>query len=188
VSQDWNPIWDLSHNAYDIHATLGIIGALVAWVLAYSIWRRPKWLSFLGLDNPTEKTIPLAAAFLFGWLQLIAWEAGWVAAETGRQPWVIWGPMVQTASGLYAIQAGLATADAFNNSPEVLPIGITIMIVLAVAVAGTVYMLKKLFSARRIADDVSASLPLLSGSAGVMATQTSKDLSIGNDKIINKER
>ncbi len=188
VSQDWDPIWWLSYEAYDIHATLGIIGALIAWILAYSVWRRPKWLSFLGLDSPTEKTIPLVAAFLFGWLQLIAWEAGWVAAETGRQPWVVWGPMVQTASGLYAIQAGLATADAFNDSPEVLPIGIAIMAILAIAVAGTVYMLKKLFSVARITNDVSASLQLLGGSAGVMATQTSMDLSIGNDKIINKER
>jgi cytochrome d ubiquinol oxidase subunit I len=96
--------------------------------------------------------------------------------------------MVQTASGLYAIQAGLATADAFNNSPEILPIGIAIMAILAIAVAGTIYMLKKLFSARRVTDDVSASLPFLSGSAGVMATQTSKDLSIGNDKVTNKGR
>ncbi|MCQ4344001.1 MAG: hypothetical protein NO117_03470, partial [Sulfolobales archaeon] len=78
--------------------------------------------------------------------------------------------------------------DAFNDSPEILPIGIAIMAILAIAVAGTIYMLKKLFSTARIANDVSASLPLLSGSAGTMAAQTSKDLSIGNDKIINKER
>ncbi len=172
VQEAWNPIWELAHMSYDVHATLGIIGALVAWLLAYSLWKRPKALSFLGLDNPEEKKLPLLAAFFIGWLQLVAWEAGWVAAETGRQPWVIWGPMVQTATGLYAIQAALPTAEAYSTNPEVVPIGVTIMAVLAIAVAGTVLMLKRMFRGRNVSVDVSESATLVSVSGGGVISAT----------------
>ncbi len=168
VSSDWDPIWYISHTAYDLHATLGILGALVAWILAYSFWRHPKMSLFkaLGLDNPAESKIALYAMFILGWLQIVAWESGWVAAETGRQPFVIWGPMTQTASGLYSIQAVMLTADGFNNSPEVLPIGISIMVVLALAVIGTVYMLKKLFSGKEVSADVSSARLIMASNVG----------------------
>jgi len=168
VQADWDPIWYISHTAYDLHATLGIIGAIAVWILAYSFWKQPKNALFkaFGLDNPAENKIPLYAMFFLGWLQLVAWEAGWVAAETGRQPFVIWGPMVQTASGLYEIQAVMLTADGFNNSPEVLPIGISIMVVLALAVGGTIYMLKKLFAGKEVSADISSARLIMATNAG----------------------
>lgn len=136
--------------------------------MAYSFWRHPKNSLFkaFGLDNPAENKIPLYAMFLLGWLQLVAWESGWVAAETGRQPFVIWGPMTQTTSGLYSIQYVMLTAEGFNNSPEVLPIGISIMIVLAIAVAGTLYMLKKLFSGKEVSADVSSARLIMAANTG----------------------
>ncbi len=155
-----DPIWWLAHDAYDLHATLGILGAIVFWILAVFTFYGDKHPSlknafkFLGLDAPLDRKVPLAAAFIIGWLQLIAWESGWVAAETGRQPFVIAGPMVATSSGLYTIEAGLLTSQAFNNSPDVLPIGIAIMTVIVIAVAGTLYMLKRLFSGREVSQDI----------------------------------
>ncbi|MEW9492430.1 MAG: cytochrome ubiquinol oxidase subunit I [Candidatus Aramenus sulfurataquae] len=152
-----NPIWWLAHSAYDLHATLGILGAIVFWILALFTYYGDKLhVKFLGLDAPLDKKVPLYAAFLIGWLQLIAWESGWVAAEVGRQPFVIWGPMVATSSGLYTIEAGMLTSQGFNNNPDVLPIGIAIMTVLAIAVAGTLYMLKRLFSGKEVSQDVAS--------------------------------
>jgi len=153
----WDPIWWLAHDAYDIHATLGILGAIIAWILAaaYLFPRFGKAFSWLGLDNPTERKLPLYVAFIVGWLQFIAWEAGWVAAETGRQPFVVWGPMVQTSSGLYTIQGVLLTSDAYNSNPDVFGIGIGIMTALAIAIIGTPIVLKRLFSKRDIKQDVS---------------------------------
>jgi len=158
VSQDWDPIWWLAHDAYDLHATLGILGAIVVWILAAAFLfpRFGKAFWWLGLDNPAERKLPLYVAFLVGWLQFVAWEAGWVAAETGRQPFVIWGPMVQTSTGQYAIEYGLLTSEAYNPSPDVFGIGIAIMTALAIAVIGTPILLKRLFAKRDIKQDVVA--------------------------------
>ena len=158
VKSDWDPIWWLAHDAYDIHATLGIIGAIIMWILAaaYLFPRFGRTFSWLGLDNPAEKKLPLYVGFIIGWLQVVAWEAGWVAAETGRQPFVIWGPMVQTSSGLYMIQYGLLTSEAYNPNPDIFGIGIAIMTAIAIAIVGTPIMLKRLFAKREIKQDVVA--------------------------------
>ncbi|NON61651.1 cytochrome ubiquinol oxidase subunit I [Acidianus sp. DSM 29099] len=177
-----DPIWWLSHDAYDLHATLGILGALVVWILAasYLSSRFGEAFSWLGLNNPAENKLPLYASFLIGWLQLIAWESGWVAAETGRQPFVIWGPMVQTAGGLYTIQGVLLTSDAFNTNPDVFGIGIAIMTAIAIAVIGTIYVLKKLFSKRDIKQDVT------SVSVSTPAFSTASHISKQNDIVSSK--
>lgn len=114
----------------------------------------------------------LLAAFIVGWLQLVAWEAGWVAAEVGRQPFVIWGPMAQTDSGLYTIQAVLLTSDAYNTNPDVVPIGIAIMAVLTIAVFGTVYMLKRLFAGRTVSQDLAIVTPMLPGPMAATSGQS----------------
>ncbi|ARM76901.1 cytochrome ubiquinol oxidase subunit I [Acidianus manzaensis] len=157
VSSVQDPIWWMAHDAYDLHATLGILGAIIFWILALAYLKPSfgKAFSWLGLDNPTEKKLPLYVSFLIGWLQLIAWESGWVAAETGRQPFVIWGPMT-TTGGLYTIQAVMLTSEGYNTNPDVLPIGIAIMTALVIAVAGTLYMLKRLFSGKEISQDVAS--------------------------------
>lgn len=172
-----DPIWWISHAAYDTHATLGIVGALVFWILAsFTFFRLPrmkKAFGFLGLDNPLERKLPLYVALVVGWLQLLAWESGWVAAETGRQPFVIWGPMEKTSTGLYTIQAGMLTAQGFNNNPDVLPIGIAIMTALVLAVLGTIYMLRKLFMGRDVSKDVKISENELSVSVKTAGPRTS---------------
>jgi cytochrome d ubiquinol oxidase subunit I len=60
----------------------------------------------------------------------------------------------------------MLTADGFNNSPEVLPIGISIMVVLALAVGGTIYMLKKLFTGKEVSADVSSARLIMATNAG----------------------
>ncbi|MCW1297607.1 MAG: cytochrome ubiquinol oxidase subunit I [Saccharolobus sp.] len=166
VNSVWNPLMDLAHTAYDIHATLGILGAIVFWILAISYIRPLKAFNWLGLDNPIEKKIPLYAAFILGWLQLIAWESGWVAAEVGRQPFVIWGPMATTTNGLYTIQAVMLTSEGYNTSPDIMPIGLGIMTALAIAVAGTLYLLKRLFRGREVSQDIS---PILTSTPSITA-------------------
>ena len=151
-----DPIWWLAHDAYDLHATLGIIGAIVMWILAaaYLFPRFGKTFSWLGLDNPTERKLPLYVGLIIGWAQFIAWETGWIAAEVGRQPFVIWGPMVQTSNGLYTVEGVLLTSEAYNPNPDVFGIGIAIMIAIAIAIIATPIMLKRLFANREIKQDV----------------------------------
>jgi len=157
-----DPLQWLAHSAYDVHAIIGILGALVFWVLGVAMLTRPggKIATVLGLDRPTERKLPLYASFLMGWLQLVTWESGWVAAETAREPFVIWGPMVQVG-GIYTIQAGMWTSQAFNDSPEILPIGIAIIATLTLAVVGALYVLKRLFRSREITVDIEDSRTLL---------------------------
>lgn len=180
-----DPIWWIAHNAYDLHATLGILGAIVFWILALFTYYGDKLPSlknafkFLGLDAPLDKKVPLYAAFLIGWLQLIAWESGWVAAETGRQPFVIWGPMVATSSGLYTIEAGMLTSQGFNNNPDVLPIGVAIMTVIVIAVVGTLYMLKRLFSGKEVSQDIVPLTTTFGGSAQSPNTPSVTDANTG---------
>lgn len=180
IQSDWDPIWWLSHASYDVHATLGILGAIASWILAYSIWKQPKWLSFIGLNKPLETKWVQGAAALLGWLQVVAWESGWVAAETARQPFVIWGPMIQTSSGLYAIQYVMLTSDAYNNSPEVLPIGIAIMTMLAIAVLGAILILKKLFTGRDVSVDIESSSSFLATGTFSMASQNNPSATTDN--------
>ena len=39
-------------------------------------------------------------------------ELGWIAAEIGRQPWIVYPQLVQDAGGAYTVENGLRTADA----------------------------------------------------------------------------
>ena len=157
-----DPLQWLAHSSYDVMAIIGILGALVFWVLGVAMLRRPggKIATVLGLDRPAERKLPLYASFLMGWLQLVAWESGWVAAETAREPFAISGPMVQVG-GQYTIQAGMLTSQAFNGSPEILPIGIAIIATLTLAVPGALYVLKRLFRNREITVDIEDSRGLL---------------------------
>jgi len=157
VSSVQDPIWGIAHATYDLMAILGILGAIVAWILAaaYLFPRFGKAFSWLGLDNPTERKLPLYVAFIVGWLQFVAWQAGWIAAETARQPFVIWGPMIQTSSGLYTIQGVLLTSEAYDSNPDVFGIGIAIMTVISIALIATPIVLKRIFAKRDIKQDVS---------------------------------
>jgi len=93
--EDWPPV-GLSFQTYHLMVALG--GFFLA-VTAYAAWRlrrgtlwRARWLLW---------TFGFAVGGAF-----VANQAGWVAAEVGRQPWVVYG-LLRTSDGISkAVQAG----------------------------------------------------------------------------------
>lgn len=140
---EWPPV-TIVHNAFDTMATFGIIIAIISWLIAISLIFKPKNALFriLGLADgkPFDHFLPKAAMFISGILGIIAWESGWVAAEVGRQPWVIYGVML--------------TSQAANTSPIVIPVAIALGTVVVFLVVYTYYLLNKVFKTRPIALDV----------------------------------
>lgn len=81
----------ISHLAFDTMATLGGLFLLVPLVFWFFYWRQ-------------HKTVPTARWLLWvlaicGPLTFVALECGWVAAELGRQPWIIYNIML-TSNGV----------------------------------------------------------------------------------------
>ena len=69
-------------------------------------------------------------------LPIIATESGWIAAEVGRQPWIVWGQ--------------LKTADALSPSVQageilfsVILLGLVYIALLALAIGMTSHTVKK---------------------------------------------
>ena len=85
----WPPV-ELVYFAYHVMVGLGTIFQGIAFIAVALLWRkllfenRWRWVLWL---------LMLAMPFPF-----IANEAGWVTAEVGRQPWIIYG-MMKTAEG-----------------------------------------------------------------------------------------
>ncbi|WIG60749.1 MAG: Cytochrome d ubiquinol oxidase subunit I [Ktedonobacterales bacterium] len=89
-AQNTWPSLPITHLAFDTMATLGGLFLLVP-------------ILFWGLYYWKKRTVPTARWFLWvlvisGPLTFVALEAGWVAAELGRQPWVIYNIM-RTSDG-----------------------------------------------------------------------------------------
>jgi cytochrome d ubiquinol oxidase subunit I len=81
----------IAHLAFDTMATLGGLFLLVPLVFWFVYWRQ-------------RKTVPTARWLLWvlvitGPLTFVALECGWVAAELGRQPWIIYNIML-TSNGV----------------------------------------------------------------------------------------
>jgi cytochrome bd ubiquinol oxidase subunit I len=86
----------LTYYAYHIMVGLGTIFSGVAVLAALLLWRRLlfKWRWMLWV-------LLLVMPFPY-----IANEAGWVVAEVGRQPWVIYGLMRTTEAASPNVAAG----------------------------------------------------------------------------------
>jgi cytochrome d ubiquinol oxidase subunit I len=85
------------HVAFQIMVAGGMWMLLVAFITAWSAWRRRQIPS-----GP----LFLTAVILAGPLSVVALEAGWVVTEVGRQPWIVQGIM--------------RTADAVTAAPGIL--------------------------------------------------------------------
>lgn len=140
---EWPPVF-VVHNAFDAMAVFGIIIGIVSWLIAISLIFKPKNALFriLGLANgePFDHFLPKVAMIVSGILGVLAWESGWVTAEVGRAPWIIYGVMT--------------IAAAANTSPIVIPVGIGIGITIAFLTVLTYYLLNKVFKERPISVDI----------------------------------
>jgi cytochrome d ubiquinol oxidase subunit I len=86
---EWPDSVPLVYYAYHIMVGLGTILLVVAGLAAFLLWRGRLFDS-----RPVLWTLMLAFPFAY-----IANIAGWTVAETGRQPWVVYG-LLRTADGI----------------------------------------------------------------------------------------
>ena len=87
---------NIAHWAFD---TMVLIGTgLMMLVLWYGV----AWLRWR--DMPRSRWFYRAASFA-GVASILAVEAGWITAEVGRQPWIVWGHM-KVAEAVTNISAG----------------------------------------------------------------------------------
>jgi cytochrome d ubiquinol oxidase subunit I len=94
--ENWPTDVPLLYYSYHIMVGLGTIFAAVMTVAALLLWRRrlydARWMLWLML---------LCAPLAF-----VANTAGWIAAETGRQPWLVYGLMRVTAGYSERVREG----------------------------------------------------------------------------------
>lgn len=91
----WPPV-ELTYYAYHIMVGLGTLFAAQMVIGVFLLWRRKLSSSRLFLW-----TMMLAIPFPY-----IATEAGWVVAEVGRQPWLVYGLLKTSAGTSPTVAAG----------------------------------------------------------------------------------
>ena len=113
---------NVTHLSYNVMVGIGFaLLALAAW-LAWSWWRRR--------DIPQTPWF-LRAVALSGIAAVTALEAGWVATEVGRQPWIV-----------YRVQR----VDAAVTGAHVIPFGYAALWVVYIGLGGAVWWLLRRFS------------------------------------------
>jgi cytochrome d ubiquinol oxidase subunit I len=121
VEPQFRPPVNVVHLSYDLMVGIGFgLVALAAW-LAWAWWRRR--------DVPRTRWF-LRAVAVSGIAAVTALEAGWVATEVGRQPWIV-----------YQIQL---TRDAVSTAPGLGYVFFGVVAVYAILTASTVYVLRRL--------------------------------------------
>jgi cytochrome d ubiquinol oxidase subunit I len=91
----WPPV-ELTYYAYHVMVGLGTIFIAVAAASTFLLWRRRLF----------ETPLALWVLFLAMPFPYIANEAGWVTAEVGRQPWIIYGLMKTAAAASPNVVSG----------------------------------------------------------------------------------
>jgi cytochrome d ubiquinol oxidase subunit I len=120
---DERPPVNVVHLAYNAMVGIGSALLLLAFVFAWTWWRRRR--------IPNTPWF-LRAVDVSGVAAIVAMEAGWVTTEVGRQPWIVYGI--------------LRTSDAVSPAPG-LYLGLYAVIVIYVLLTAlTVFVLRRLAS------------------------------------------
>ncbi|MFP3939535.1 MAG: cytochrome ubiquinol oxidase subunit I [Thermoanaerobaculia bacterium] len=121
LEDDWGrpPVW-ISFQSYHLMVGIGVLFAVATLYAAYLMWR-----------GRLERTRWLLWFFVFAVLGAFAAnQLGWVAAEVGRQPWIVY-PTVMDGE----VVGGLLTAEAHS---EVVTSG---QVLGSIAMFGLIYLL-----------------------------------------------
>ena len=93
---DWPTSVELLYYAFHIMVGLGTIFIVIMLLAAFMLWRKKlfsaRWLLW-----------PLVLAFPFPFIANIM---GWLTAELGRQPWLVYGLMLTSEGGSPTVHAG----------------------------------------------------------------------------------
>ncbi len=120
--KDWPSSVPLVYYAYHIMVGLGTILLLIAAGAVFLLWRKKLFSSKVALWS-------LLLAFPF---TMIANIAGWATAETGRQPWVVFGLLrtVDAASPSSSVPSGTALFTLLGFAGLYLFLGILYLMLL----------------------------------------------------------
>jgi cytochrome d ubiquinol oxidase subunit I len=112
--EEWPDNVELLYYAYHIMAGLGSIFMLIMALSAFLLWRGRLYRSRAML-----------------WVLMLAWPfpyiattAGWMTAELGRQPWLIYGLLRTSQGGSPTVSAGNATFTTIGFMGLYLAVGI----------------------------------------------------------------
>ncbi|MGI0141618.1 MAG: cytochrome ubiquinol oxidase subunit I [Candidatus Micrarchaeales archaeon] len=127
----WPPL--IIHFMFDIMVGIGFaIGGLLALIVLLRLLKKRI------IDN----RIILWLLVVAGILAVLILEIGWVLAEVGRQPWIIYNVML--------------VSDAANTSTSVIPATILILLFYIVILPLTAIILKKIFDDRPLEKELIA--------------------------------
>jgi len=90
--------------------------------------------------NPLSNKLMLKAIIFAGILSVLILEDGWVLAELGRQPWIIYNVMT--------------VSQAANYSPSILPVGFAILAFYVLVIPVTVLAIRKLLKERPLENEL----------------------------------
>ncbi|MCW2839329.1 MAG: ythA 1 [Aeromicrobium sp.] len=124
------PPVNITHLAFQSMVGIGTLLAALAVAYWFARWR--------GRD-PLGSRWGLRAAVLAGPLAVVALEAGWIATEVGRQPWVVYGH--------------LRTADAAGDNPQLWVLLAATTVVYGALTTGAVVVLRSMARRWRTGDE-----------------------------------
>jgi cytochrome d ubiquinol oxidase subunit I len=125
----WPPL--IVHDTFDLMVFLGFgFGLFVLIVLVLQLIRK----------KPFEKRWILYLIVIAGGVAVLLLELGWMTAEVGRQPWIIYNVML--------------VSEAANYSTSIIPIVIGLIVVYALILPITAIMLKMLFRDRELSKEL----------------------------------
>jgi cytochrome bd ubiquinol oxidase subunit I len=124
-SSTWPPL--IIHDMFDFMVLSGaFIGTVIAIIMLVWIVKR---------KLPDGRKTLYAITIMGIWAIFIL-EAGWVMAELGRQPWIIYNVMLVT--------------QAANNSQSIIPITILIFLFYLFVIPATILILRTVFKERKL--------------------------------------
>lgn len=91
----WPPV-EITFYSYHVMMLLGFYFIALSWLGVYLLWRKKLFANGLYLKA-------MLASML---LPTLALESGWVAAEMGRQPWVVYGLLKTVDAASVVVPAG----------------------------------------------------------------------------------
>lgn len=128
----WPP--SIVHNLFDLMVFLGFgLGFFFVLLIIF------KFLNVKIIEDKRTLLLCIIAAIV----SIFLLEGGWVMAEFGRQPWIIYNVM--------------SVSQAANYSTSIIPVAIAVILFYVFIIPATLFILKGMFKKKSIIDDIKVS-------------------------------